>query len=361
MAQCPNCGSEVEEGAKFCGECGQSLVVTQQPKVQVKKKRGKRWIWIILGILASLLVLCVVIIMIMPSSDSETTPTAESVAQKGLATQLSDTPTSRAKLVSDTNPTPTATFTPMPTKASTATLTPTKIPTSTPKPGPKGTAMTGVNLRAGPSTDYDKIGVLAKGDELEIQYKNDDGNWYQARLPSGDVVWVAVAYIAIETGSDEIPTAPLSIIPPTPTGPPPTNTPTVTPTASPTPESSFGKWFYSGKAAAGVTKIDRRGELGIWTPSSGYVFVSVAISYGNRGESGTVHCNPFHFEIKTEDGVIYSPSLATLEPDLKAVDLAPEGKTSGWVTFEIPAAAKDLTLLWTPGSLFASTVEIPLR
>ena len=122
----------------------------------------------------------------------------------------------------------------------------------------------------------------------------------------------------------------------------------------------MGKWFYSDNAAVAVAQIDKSSKIGPWTPSKDYIFVSIGLVYANRGDSGIVHCNPFNFQLKTGQAVIYNPSPASLEPELKSVDLAPGGKIEGWLTFEIKADATDLTLLWEP-SLFAEAIEIPLK
>jgi len=261
------------------------------------------------------------------------------------------TPTSTRTL------TPTSTETPMPTN----TPTPSPIPTDTPRPTDTPTPMVGtiateaLNLRDGPGMEYAIIDRLVQGNVISIIAQDPEGDWLKVEH-KGKIGWVAKTYVEMPAEVAMIPTAE---IPPTPTVTP-TPKATSTPQSSPMPESNWGKWFYSGKAAVATTDIDRRGELGIWKPSTGYVFVSVAIAYANRADSGTVHCNRFYFQIMTGGGLIYDPSVAALEPSLKAVDLAPGVKTQGWITFEVPADAADLTLLWKP-SLFAETVYIPLK
>jgi len=149
------------------------------------------------------------------------------------------TPTLAATATVTQSPAPTSTATQpptvqiMPTHTATARMefpssTPSATPASTtqPTPTPTATAMshapimavasTGVNLRAGPGTQYAKVGGLAQGQKCEILCRTDDGEWYQIRLPAGNIAWVAAAYVS--TSSDAaIPTAQPTAIPPAPT------------------------------------------------------------------------------------------------------------------------------------------------
>lgn len=212
-----------------------------------------------------------------------------------------------------------------------------------------------LNFRAGPGVEYAIIGQLQQGDVAAIIGQNPGGDWLKIEH-EGKIGWVAKAYVEAPT---EVVMVPVVEAPPTPTARPVPKATSIS-QLTPTPESGFGKWFYSGKAAVAATEINRHGELGIWEPSAGYIFVSVGIVYANGGDSGTVHCNPFNFKMMTGEGLIYNHSIATLEPSLKAVDLVPDARTKGWVTFEIPTDATSLTLLWEP-TLFSKTVYIPLR
>ncbi len=52
-----------------------------------------------------------------------------------------------------------------------------------------------VNLRLGPSTDFDKIGAVALGDELVLTGKRD-GTWVQVQHPvDGSPVWISEKFI----------------------------------------------------------------------------------------------------------------------------------------------------------------------
>lgn len=113
-----------------------------------------------------------------------------------------------------------------------ATPTPTAPPSDTPTPTPIGTpegrVTTDLNVRLGPSTDYDVVGLLRAGDTVQIVGKNADGTWWQipfAQAPNG-LAWISAEFV---------PTGNPALIPivDTPT-PVPTSTPTATPTGTPT-------------------------------------------------------------------------------------------------------------------------------
>lgn len=145
--------------------------------------------------------------------------------------------------------------TPMPTN--------TYTPTPTHVPGPKGRATTGVNLRAGPGTNYPKVGGLKEGESVEVLDRTGDGEWYRARLPSGQLVWVAADYITVESKIDAVPTIMPADVPATPTSPPPTYTPKPRLTNTPAPKPTNTVVVKSTSApvgqCAGATAICKDG------------------------------------------------------------------------------------------------------
>ncbi len=161
---------------------------------------------------------------------------------------------------------------------------------------------------------------------------------------------------------------PIPVVTPKPKAiplPAPTHTRVVpdTPSHSPTPVSMPGmnEWVYQDQAAVAITEVDRRSKIGTWEADSGFEFLSIAVTYANRGANGTIHCNPFNFRVMDSGGIIYDHEwVAQLEPQLKAVDLAPSATTAGWVTFQVPIGDNRLQVLWQ-SSLFASEVYIQLR
>ncbi len=102
--------------------------------------------------------------------------------------------------------TPASTFT-VPPASPTFTLTPVLI---------DGTLTQGVNVRSGPGTTFDSLGILDAGVKVQILNKDNSGAWYQIIHPAGPQGrgWVASQYVQIPSGT---------LVPPdataTPTGP----------------------------------------------------------------------------------------------------------------------------------------------
>ncbi len=105
--------------------------------------------------------------------------------------------------------------------------------TSTPS-GPEAVVVPGsetqINLRSGPNTTYDKIGVLLVGQRVPAKGQSPGGDWVLVEYPGvpGGVAWVWSAYIKI------VPEVALPII-----EPPPSPTPLVTVTIDPTLAARF--------------------------------------------------------------------------------------------------------------------------
>jgi hypothetical protein len=105
--------------------------------------------------------------------------------------------------------------------------------TSTPS-GPMAVVIpqpeTQINLRAGPNTKYDKVGVLLVGQRVPAKGRSPGGEWVLVEYPgvAGGLAWVWSAYIKIEPPTN------LPIV-----EPPPTPTPLYTMTIDPTLAAKF--------------------------------------------------------------------------------------------------------------------------
>jgi hypothetical protein len=87
-----------------------------------------------------------------------------------------------------------------------------------------------INLRAGPNTTYDKVGVLLVGQKVPAKGRSPGNEWVMVEYPgvAGGLAWVWSAYVRIDPPVD------LPII-----EPPPTPTPAVTSTIDPTLAAKF--------------------------------------------------------------------------------------------------------------------------
>ena len=88
-----------------------------------------------------------------------------------------------------------------------------------------------VNVRTGPSTDYDKVGVLIAGQRAPALGRSPGGEWIQIFYPGvpGNLAWVYAPFVVLDTDQRLLP-----II-----EPPPTPTPRVTATIDPTLAAQF--------------------------------------------------------------------------------------------------------------------------
>jgi len=87
-----------------------------------------------------------------------------------------------------------------------------------------------INVRSGPGTDYDSIGVMIAGQTAAALGRSVGGSWIMVKYPgvTSGVGWVYSPLVTLLGGGD------LPIV-----EPPPTSTPRVTPTIDPTMASQF--------------------------------------------------------------------------------------------------------------------------
>jgi hypothetical protein len=88
-----------------------------------------------------------------------------------------------------------------------------------------------VNVRTGPGTQYDKVGVLIQGQTAPALGRSPGGDWIQITYPGvpDNLAWVYAPFVVLETGQQLLPVI----------APPPTPTPRVTATIDPTLASQF--------------------------------------------------------------------------------------------------------------------------
>lgn len=89
---------------------------------------------------------------------------------------------------------------------------------------------TQINVRSGPGTYYDKVGVLLTGQQAPAKGRSPGGDWIMIEYPGvqGGLAWVFAPLVDLTPGAQ------LPIV-----APPPTPTPLVTPTIDPTLAAQF--------------------------------------------------------------------------------------------------------------------------
>jgi hypothetical protein len=138
-------------------------------------------------------------------------------------------------------PTPTQTatptppsVTPLPTATSPSIIIFTPTPTPLPAtPTPSLQAVTDVNVRSGPSTSFQVLGLLRANETVPVVGRSADGAWWQIVYPpnSSGVAWVVGTYVRPSAAADNAPVVAGPALPPTPTAAPPTATNTAVPSA----------------------------------------------------------------------------------------------------------------------------------
>ena len=107
-------------------------------------------------------------------------------------------------------PMPTETIPPLPDPTETALATPTPEVTATdpaptaisaPTSDAKVTVLGEMNIRSGPSTEYEVIGDAVAGEEFAITGKNADGNWWRIDF-RGETGWIYAPFVVAAEAED---------------------------------------------------------------------------------------------------------------------------------------------------------------
>lgn len=158
----------------------------------------------------------------------------------------------------------------------------------TPPPPPPGSIFANVlhplNVRLGPSRDYDIIATLPPGARITLIARSDDGNWYETFYPpdSARHAWVLgdASILELIGSPDQMPVAPA---PPTPT---PAPTPIPRPTRTPGPPGAVGtgRILVSSNRGGGydLYSIAENGAIRQKLTSMGEVFGGRFSPDGNR-------------------------------------------------------------------------------
>ena len=124
------------------------------------------------------------------------------------------TPTPLPTASPTSRPTASPTDTPRPSPSPTDTLTPSPTPTATKTPTPTFTptlfgivrSQRRVNVRGGPGVDFAVYDSLQPGTGVQVIGQDDDANWYNIKLESGDEGWVSASLLFLEETATPLPT-----------------------------------------------------------------------------------------------------------------------------------------------------------
>ncbi len=137
---------------------------------------------------------------------------------------------------------------------------------------------TGLNLRSGPGTVYDKVGLVAGGAVVPIIGRTGDNSWWQIRYGI-TVGWISGQYTSIYGICSSIP---VITVPPTPTPTGSTSTPIATITKTPTPTPTIT--VTPGKADLVISSIAGPTST---TVADSPVTYSVTITNTGSGPTGS--------------------------------------------------------------------------
>lgn len=119
---------------------------------------------------------------------------------------------------------------------------------------------------------------------------------------------------------------------------------------------------FDGKKVT-ITSVERNWNSGnqFTVPQSGYEFVKVQISIENNS-SNQISYSTYDWKLQDSKGVIKNVAFATYGVDgaLDRGDLAPKGKVSGFIVFEVPIGDAGLVLQYNPSFWIDKKLEIKL-
>lgn len=113
-----------------------------------------------------------------------------------------------------------------------------------------------------------------------------------------------------------------------------------------TTEYKVGDLVKLGDREFSVNSTKRAKSIGYSTPKSGKEYMVVNVTIRNLG-SDEVSYNPFDFKMQDANGAQESMTFATLDDSLSSGTLAPNGKVTGSLPFEVPIGG-EAKLLFQP-------------
>lgn len=107
-----------------------------------------------------------------------------------------------------------------------------------------------------------------------------------------------------------------------------------------------------------VNSVKRSGGFSYNTPKSGKEYVIVNVTIRNLGND-EVSYNPFDFKVQDANGAQESSTFASLDDSLSSGTLAPRGKVTGSIPFEVPIG-DEAKLIFQPSFWSSQRVVVEL-
>jgi hypothetical protein len=107
-----------------------------------------------------------------------------------------------------------------------------------------------------------------------------------------------------------------------------------------------------------VNTVKRSKGMGYSTPKKGKEFVIVNVTIRNLGQD-EVSYNPFDFKVQDANGAQEDETFVSLDDSLNSGTLAPGGKVTGSIPFEVPIGDKAL-LIFQPSFWSSQRVVVDL-
>lgn len=166
---------------------GLSAQSTQSTQIKIPN-----WAWITLSIGGLVLLGW----LFAPSISNLFTPETEVVVVT--ATTVPTTSTILPTITSTLTPLPpTKTATIIPSHTPTPPPTNTIIPSATPTPQPQVQIIRNGNLRSGPGTNYNSVGVISAGSIVVVLGKSVNEDWYFILLLDGNTAWIGASNVKV--------------------------------------------------------------------------------------------------------------------------------------------------------------------
>lgn len=170
-------------------------------------------------------------------------------------------------------------------------------PVPTPEPGdPTGVVIApdGVNVRTGPGTAYQIIGMVPFGTSGKLVGKSSDGAWWAALAPNAPngVGWVSAPFVTA-TDAGDVPVLPAPALP--------------TATAVPTPEPEIAFWADSTVIDQGqctTLRWDVKNIQAIWVYPQGQPYQNFPVTGTGSRQECPLTTTTYEMRVQRTDGLI---------------------------------------------------------